>query len=274
MRGIACCDSRRAFLTSTPAVYAHELTDYLRFVQPGEYRIQYETRRVFEASPIRGFEPSDLLVRSNIIRIKIIEDDPRWLEGTLAASLAVVDAPPPLSELLALPRLPMQGSLQAPILGEALVRYRRAAQQLRMLDTPEAIRARVARIQLPSADQWRTLEAKQVAYQGVDTSVLHSSRPDLVAAALRERAAEPGFGVMRGYFELWVNVLIERDHPELVRLTRTRALREQETERELRMPVIRELLDTMRELNGSKTGLAAEITGATLRWVERDLERR
>ena len=92
-----------------------------------------------------------------------------------------------------------------------------------------------------------------------------------VEQPVRERAAAPNFGVMRAYFELWAKVLLERDHPEVVRLTRRDGARQAETGAELGKGVRQELLDTVRELNRLKTGVAAEITSATLRQVERDL---
>jgi hypothetical protein len=139
-----------------------------------------------------------------------------------------------------------------------------------MLDTPEAIRARVFSLRLPSVAEWRTFEADGSGSLGSDASVAYSSRPYLVAAALRERAAAPDFAVMRGYFNLWVNVLLERDHPDLVRLTRADEVRLPETAADLRRIVQRTLLAALHELAGSKTGIAAEITIATIRSVERD----
>jgi hypothetical protein len=146
-----------------------------------------------------------------------------------------------------------------------MVRYHRADRQLRMLDTPDAIRAKVAHLRM-SVDEWRTAEANVSGEH-----VAYSSRPDLVAAALRDRAASPEFGVTPRYFELWAKVLLERDHPALVRLTRSDRAPEPETGGKLGQAASRELLDTVRALNRAKTGVAADITGATLRQVERDL---
>lgn len=274
LEGIVCCNSRRALLTSTSSVYSHELTDVLRFTEPGEYRIQYSTRRVFRGMPAVGYEPSDMLVRSNVILIRIIEDDPRWLYEVLRAALAGVKTPPPIKERQGYPPLPLRDSLQPARASDAMIRYRNAARQLRMLDTPEAIRARVAGIQLPSVDEWRRTEATGDGYSGVDGSVAYSGRPDLVAAALGERASAPDFGVVRGYFDVWVRVLLERDHPTLVRLNRPRDTRAGETLDEWDRVARQGLLDTLRELNRSKTGVAAEITGATVRQEERALARR
>ncbi len=266
--GTLCCNSRRAFLTSTPAVYGHELTDLLRFTEPGNYRIQYTTRRVFTGPLVRADDPSDMLLRSNIVTITITADDPRRLDEALPAALAGVEAPP-LSELPKLP-LPLPGSLERPTRSAAMLRYRRADRQLRLLDTPDAIRARVAVLRMPSVDQWRASEATGTSHTGMD-GVAYSSRPDLVAAALHERAAAPDFGVMRGYFELWVKVLVERDHPALVRLPHSERIRWSDTDLQLERGLRQGLLDAVRELGRSKTGVAAEITNATLRQIEREM---
>jgi hypothetical protein len=271
LQGIACCDSRRGLLTTAPAVYPHELTDFVRFTQSGEYRIQYATRRVFTGPPTRTFDPSAMLVRSNVLTIRIIEDDPRWIQDVLPTALAGADPTPVMSELRELRRLPERGSLAPPVASHAMVRYRHATRQLRMLDAPKAIQARVSLLRMPTVDEWRTFEASGDGYAAVDTSVAYSSRPDLVAAALRERAASADFGIIRGYFELWVNVILERDHPGLVRLTRAEGVRLPETAGDLRRGASRELLATLRELARSKTGIAAEITAGTIRSVESDL---
>lgn len=270
-KGIVCCDSRRSRLTSAPAVYPHELTDFVRFTKPGEYRIQYTTRRVFNGPPIRAFDPSAVLVSSNTLTIRIIEDDPRWIQDVLPTALASADPTPVMSELRELRNLPQRGSLEPPVASSAMLRYRQATRQLRMLDTPEAIQARVSHLRLPTVDEWRRLEANGEGYSGVDTSLAYSSRPDLVAAALRQRAADSDFGVMRGYFELWTNVVLERDHPALVRLTRAEGQRLPEAAGDLRRGTRAELLAALRELAQLKAGIAAEITEATIRSVERDL---
>lgn len=269
VHGTTCCDSRRAFLTPTPAVYRHELTDFIRFTEPGEYRVQYTTRRVFKAPPTREFEPSELLLRSNVLTIRITEDDPKWVEEALRQALAAVYATPP-PVLRVAPSLPLRGSLELPAASAAASRYRQGVRQLRQLDTPVAIRERVARIRMPSVAQWRAREAKGNGYDGVESWVANSSRPDLVAAALHERAAASDFAVMRGYFELWVNVLLERDHPTLVRLARPKDARQGGSVPELRGAATEQLLDIVRELHRSKTGVAAEVTAATVRHVEAD----
>lgn len=174
LHGIACCDSRRPSIPTVSTVDEHELTNFLRFTRPGEYRIQYTTRRVFNRSAAPTYEPGTLLIRSNALTLRVSEDEPVWLQRTLQTSLP---------------------------------------------------------------------EGNGDGYQGIDNSVAFSSRPDLVAEALRERASAPGFGVTRGYFELWVGVLMERDFPEAYRLPRQGKARD--------------------------PGVAAEITGTTVRSVER-----
>lgn len=271
LRGTVCCDSRRSLLTPVPAVYPHELTDFIRFTQPGEYRIQYATRRVFPGPPVHAYDTSAMLVASNVLTVTIIEDDSRWVADMLPIALEDADPAPVMNELRQAPALPLRGSLKPAVASDAMVRYRRATSQLRMLDTPAAIEARVSRLPMPSVDDWRRSEAIGRGYSGVDSSVANSSRPDLVAEALRERAAGPDFGVVRGYFELWARVVLERDHPELVRLTRAEGERLPEPTVDLLRVAHRGLLALLRELVPSKRGIAAEITAATIRSVESDL---
>lgn len=270
LEGTICCDSRRSLLTSVPAVYPHELTDFIRFTKPGEYRIQYATRRVFPGRPVRAYDSSAMLVSSNVLTVRIVEDDPRWIDDVLQIALEGADPTPVMGELRERPKLPMRGSLLKPVASDAMMRYRRATRQLRMLDTPEAIRARVFRLRMPSVEEWRASEVNRTGFVGVDTSVATSSRPDLVADALRSRAARPDFGITLGYFDLWTRVVLERDHPELVRLTRADGEPLPESAADLLRVARRDLVAVLRELAVSKSGVAAEITAATIRSVESD----
>lgn len=271
LEGYTCCDTRRPLLRATPAVCEYELTDTLRFTEPGEYRIQFSTKRVFAAADMGLTDKNDLVVRSNVLTIQIVDDDPEWLTNTLTTALAGVSAAPPARERYALPRLPARGSLVKPVRSDAMQRFTTAVRQLRMLDTPGAIAARVARIEMPSTEEWRTSEARFGGAMSLDTSMAYSSRPDLVAAALAERAALPGFGVTRGYFDLWHRVLLERDYPNLIRLGRPDGPRRPVTGGSAGVGTMRQLLSVVRELAAGKSGVAAEMTTNTIRRVEQEL---
>jgi hypothetical protein len=242
---IICCDSKRNFLSSIPTIVNHELTDFLRFTQPGQYRLQYTTRRVFAGRQVRAYDPSALLVRSNIITIRIIPDDPQ--ANRLPSSRL---KPPPST---------------------AMRRYQRALRELRMLDTPEAIRAREPPHNADARGMAKRRSERQriLACRSVDC-VFQPSRPGRGGDARACRDAR--LRSARGYFELWANILAERDHPELVRLTnRDGPLTPDElaawrTSRET-------AVKSLRELNRRKVGLAAEITTTTIRFVQRDLGR-
>jgi len=119
--GTVCCDSRRAFLTSTPSVHSDELTDFLRFTRPGHYRIQYTSRRVFSGPPTREYKPSDILVHSNVLAITITEGDADWADRLLPTVLAQVEAEP-IAELRALANRSLRA--EAPTESNALARYR------------------------------------------------------------------------------------------------------------------------------------------------------
>jgi hypothetical protein len=107
----------------------HELTDVLRFTQPGQYRLQYTTRRVFAGRQVRAYDPSALLVRSNIITIRIVPDDPEWLRAALPRALAGVDAAPPRREFY-----------------------------------EQANRLPSSRLKMPTTEEWRSGEAKGNGY--------------------------------------------------------------------------------------------------------------
>lgn len=271
-RGLICCDSRRVFLGSTPAVYHHALTDFIRFAAPGEYRIQYATRRVFTGPLQRAYKPSDLTMRSNILTLMIVEDDPGWLKGALQGALKDLARPPARAEMSALLQPPPVGSLHRPLPRAGVGRYLDAVRRLKLLDTPEAIIERLDRLHMPTIAEWRASEeARGNGYQGIDQSMLlASTRPDLIAKMIAERAAAPAFAVMRGYFELWVNVVVERDHPEMLRLRGENELRDEDKYRQWYRRAGGEVLDTLRLLNANKTGVAAEVTAVTIRSVERD----
>lgn len=268
-----CCDSRRPLLRATPAVYEYELTDLLRFTEPGEYRVQFSTRRIFTATRAGRTDSSDLVVRSNVLTIHVIEDDPKWLDEMLSTALAGVTAEPSASERRALPRLPSQGSLVKPTVSDAMRRYIAATRQLRLLDTPAAVSARVARIVMPPVEEARFIEAKVGGMIPVDSSVAYSSRPDVVAAALEARASAPEFGITRGYFELWHKVVLERDYPRLVRLGRSDGPRVPETGGAAGVLTKRQLLNIVQRLNAAKVGVAAELTATTVRRVDQELAR-
>ena len=265
--------SRRPFLRATPTVYGYELTDALRFTEPGEYRVQFSTRRIFTATGTGIDDLSDLVVRSNVLTIHVVEDDSLWLAEMLPIALAGVSAAPPASERHALPRLPNRGSLVKPTASDAMRRYAAATRQLRLLDTPDAVSARVARISVPTVEEWRVVEAKAdgMIPVPVDSWVAYSSRPDLVAAALEARAAAPEFGITRGYFDLWHRVILERDFPRLVRLGRPDGTRKPETGGAAGVLKKRQMLEVIRRLSEVKRGIAAEMTTTTIRWIERGL---
>jgi hypothetical protein len=143
---ITCCDSLRRQLTSKAAVYQHELTDFLRFTEPGEYRIQYTTRRVFGGPANRKFDPSDMLIRSNVLTITVTDDEPQWLDVTLADALRELAGSRASRDSDGLTVMPSQRPRASTATIMATAKLRRAERQLRMLDTPEAIRARVAHL--------------------------------------------------------------------------------------------------------------------------------
>lgn len=271
--GIACCDSRRPYLQAAPTIYTYDLTDSVRFRRPGTYRIQYTTRRVFTGAS-RGYKPSEITARSNVISITIVDDDPAWLDSVFRQAVGAPVRTPSTREVNDFFAPPPQGSLRRQPAAPALAAATRASRMLRMLDTEDAIRVRVARLQMPTVAEWRGTEASGNGFVGGDHSVALSSRPDLVAAALAERASLPGFGVMRGYAELWGDVLMEQRHPELFRVRQVDEARDWDAYGTWRTAIVRELLERLQQMVAEKTGTSAEITRATIRALERSLQKK
>lgn len=270
--GIVCCDSRRPYLQAAPAIYTYDLTDSVRFTRPGTYRIQYTTRRVFTGAS-RGNKPSDITARSNVISITIVDDDPAWLDSVFRDAIAAQVRAPSTREVNDFFAPPALGSLRRQRPAPALAAATRASRMLRMLDTLDAIRVRVARLQTPTVAEWRDIEASGNGFVGGDRSVALSSRPDLMAAALSERASLPGFGVMRGYAEVWADVIMEMQHPRMFSVRQEDEARDWDAYGTWRTAIVRELLERLQRIVAEKTGTSAEITRATILALERSMQK-
>jgi hypothetical protein len=148
--GIVCCASHRAALTATPAVYAYDLTDLVRFTEPGEYQVQYSSRRVFAGPPTPGDAgASDLVVRSNVITLTVVDDEAGWTGRALRAALDVLPDGP--FDRFTLGVATLLASFHRGPLSKSLVTSLTAYRQLRQLDTPLAIHERVWRLRMPES---------------------------------------------------------------------------------------------------------------------------
>ena len=97
-------------------------------------------------------------------------------------------------------------------------------------------------------------------------------RPDLVAAALQERAEQPGFALDAGFVERWAEFVVQRDHPELFRPNNDSYSENQENLRHYTTytyEVKRGLADFLETLLPSKEAEAANATSYTIRVVRK-----
>ncbi len=83
------------FLSPTPWTINLNLNEWLRFTQPGEYRIVINSDRVSVRDPSNAFGATPIIVRSNEIALKIIPADSAWQKKVLGDASAALDAPAP-----------------------------------------------------------------------------------------------------------------------------------------------------------------------------------
>lgn len=119
------------FLSATPWTINVNLNEWLRFTQPGEYRLTISSDRVekHDKSQPTGLVP--LTARANEITLKIVAADPVWQKKTFKEAVAKLDAPAPLKP-------------------EQLEQYansrRQAVETLRFLGTADATREMAKRM--------------------------------------------------------------------------------------------------------------------------------
>src|SRR5258705_3773351 len=66
------------YLSSEPWTIKLNLNEWVRFTQPGEYRIVVSSNRVGVRDPSNTFGASPVTARSNQVRLKIISANPPW----------------------------------------------------------------------------------------------------------------------------------------------------------------------------------------------------
>lgn len=113
------------FLSAQPWTITLNLNEWLRFTQPGEYRLTVRSKRVGikDSSSAFNFAPVDL--RSNEVLIRIVPATEAWQKQVLAAAVEALNQPrPPKPEVL-----------------ESYIKsQRRALETLRFLGTADATR--------------------------------------------------------------------------------------------------------------------------------------
>ena len=83
------------FLTPEPWTLKINLNEWLRFTQPGEYKLRISSYRVGVRDRSNPWGPSAVTARSNEITLKIVAADPVWQKRTFEEAVAKLEAPAP-----------------------------------------------------------------------------------------------------------------------------------------------------------------------------------
>ncbi len=83
------------FLVPEPWTIKLNLNEWVRFTQPGEYRLVVDSSRVGVRNPANPFGASPITARSNEIRLKIVAANPAWEKQVLSEAVATLDARAP-----------------------------------------------------------------------------------------------------------------------------------------------------------------------------------
>jgi hypothetical protein len=83
------------YLSSEPWTIKLNLNEWVRFSQPGDYRIVVSSNRVGARDPANPFGASPVTARSNEVALKIISANPAWQKKVLRDAVAALDAPAP-----------------------------------------------------------------------------------------------------------------------------------------------------------------------------------
>jgi hypothetical protein len=119
------------FLSPVPSTIKFNLNEWVRFTQPGEYRLIVSSNRVGVGNRLSPSGTSLVTARSNQLTLKIVAADPLWQKRVFDEAVANLDAP-------------------APVKAEQREQYassrRQAVETLRFLGTAEAARAMAKRM--------------------------------------------------------------------------------------------------------------------------------
>ncbi len=146
------------FLNSKPVRLSLDLNQWVRFDQPGVYRVTIVSRRVRERSNPSGHP---VTLQSNPIELHIVPATPQWRSATLGTALQRLKSGGPLAEV--------------------------AAAQLRYLATPATVNAMTYELRegyTPLAEQC------SLGLIGLPDSIR-----DLAIASMNKRLDEPGFPI-------------------------------------------------------------------------------
>ncbi|HEU4794220.1 MAG TPA: hypothetical protein VFT02_01235, partial [Pyrinomonadaceae bacterium] len=119
------------FLAPEPWTLKLNLNEWVRFTQPGEYRLTIVSSRVAVRDPANAYGTSPVAARSNEITLKIVAADAVWQKRVFSEAVTILDKPaPPKPEHMEQYRTEL----------------RRAMETLRFLGTADAAREMVKRM--------------------------------------------------------------------------------------------------------------------------------
>jgi len=119
------------FLSSTPWTIKLNLNEWVRFTQPGEYRVIISSNRVGVRDQSSPSGTSPVTARSNEITLKIVAADPVWQKRIFEDAVANLNAPAPL---------------KAEQMEQYATARRQAVEKLRFLGTADAVREMAKRM--------------------------------------------------------------------------------------------------------------------------------
>ena len=83
------------FLSAEPWTIKLNLNEWVRFTEPGEYRLTIISNRTSVRDPSNAFGVSQVAARSNEITLKIVAADPAWQNRVLRDAVTNLDKPAP-----------------------------------------------------------------------------------------------------------------------------------------------------------------------------------
>lgn len=155
------------FLSSTPWTIKLNLNEWMRFTQPGEYRLVVSSSRVGVRDQSSQLGTSPVTARSNEITLKIVAADPVWQKRIFKDAVAKLDAPAPQ---------------KAELREQYATSRRQAVETLRFLGTVDAAREMVKRMRGEDSGG-----LDYICMQGLISSPERSA----ARAALEEALADP-----------------------------------------------------------------------------------
>lgn len=83
------------FLSPEPWTIKLNLNEWVRFTQPGEYRLRIVSNRVVIRDPANPIGSSPVAARSNEITLKIVAADPAWQKQVFQEAVTILEKPAP-----------------------------------------------------------------------------------------------------------------------------------------------------------------------------------